>query len=248
MLKYMLIPLCCVVAMLPALACATTPSATEIVRKVQDLLRSDSSYARYTMVITTPDWQRELRFDSWDDRQHKRFFVRILAPRKDKNTTWLKDGSKLWMYIPRLERDLRIPPSMMLSSWMGSDFTNDDLVKMESVVEDYEHTLVADQDGVMVIESIPHPDAAVVWGKLVHRINHDFIPLSVDYYNEHGQLVRTMRYRDVREMDGRRIPVVWSIEPLSEPGKKTTLTLETVDFDVPLSASMFTRRHLREAR
>lgn len=222
--------------------------AAEVVSKVQDLLRSNTSYGRYRMLISNPDWQRELRFDSWDDRLNKRFFVRILAPRKDKNTTWLKDGRNLWMYIPRLERDLRIPPSMMLSSWMGSDFTNDDLVKMESVVEDYDHRLISEKGGVMTIESLPHPDAPVVWGKLVHRIRDDYQPLSVEYYDEHGTLVRTMRYSDVRLMGGRNIPTTWTIEPVNEPGKKTTLVLEKADFDLPLEERMFTRKHLREAR
>jgi len=123
-------------------------TATDLVSKVQDRLRSQTSYARYTMRIETAEWQRTVRLDAWDDRRHKRFFIRILAPRKDKDTTWLKDGGNLWMYLPKLERDIRIPPSMMLSNWMGSDFTNDDLVKMESVVEDYHHRLLSDRDGV----------------------------------------------------------------------------------------------------
>ncbi|MDX8400999.1 MAG: outer membrane lipoprotein-sorting protein, partial [Mariprofundaceae bacterium] len=99
--------------------------AADLIRKVQDLLRSDTSIARYTMRIETPDWQREIRFDAWDDRPRKRLFIRVLAPPKERGSAWLKDGGNLWMYLPKLERDIRIPPSMMLSSWMGSDFTND---------------------------------------------------------------------------------------------------------------------------
>ncbi len=219
--------------------------AVTVIRKVQDLLRADSSFARYTMLVRTPEWERTLRFDSWDDRRHRRFFVRVLAPRKDKDTTWLKNGNNLWMYIPRLERDIRIPPSMMLNSWMGSDFTNDDLVKMESLVEDYEHRIVNDDGQIMTIESIPHPDAPVVWGKLVHQIGHDHIPLRVDYYDEHGKHIRSLIYSDVRRMGGRNIPRVWTMQPIQKPGHETILTIEEVKFDIPLEERLFTRQSLR---
>ena len=156
--------------------------ARDLIQKVQDRLRSDTSIIRYRMRIVTADWQREVSMDAWDDRTQKRFFIRILAPKKDKNTTWLKNGGNLWMYLPKLERDIRIPPSMMLSNWMGSDFTNDDLVKMESVVEDYTHRVLADVEGVLTIESVPRPDAPVVWGKIIRRVTFNAMPLSEDYF------------------------------------------------------------------
>jgi len=223
-------------------------TATSIIQQVQDLLRANSSYARYHMQVVTAEWQRDIRFDSWDDRLQRRFFVRILEPRKDHDTTWLKNGKNLWMYIPRLERDIRIPPSMMLSSWMGSDFTNDDLVKMESVVEDYEHRIIAQDDTSITIESIPHADAPVVWGKLVHVISNDHLPISVAYYNEHNTLVRTMRYSDVKVMDGRRLPTRWVMQSATENDKKTILTMEQVDFDLPLNDAMFSRKRLRQRK
>ena len=161
---------------------AVATDAKGLIQQAQDLLRSNTSIARYTMRIEAPDWQREMRLDSWDDRPNKRFFIRILAPRKDRNTTWLKDGVNLWMYLPRLERDIRIPPSMMLSGWMGSDFTNDDLVKMESMVEDYTHRIVAEDASGFTVESLAKPDAPVVWGKVIHRIGRDGIPRSDAYY------------------------------------------------------------------
>jgi len=220
-------------------------NAGDLVRKVQERLRSDTSYARYAMRIETADWQREVRLDAWDDRSKKRFFIRILAPRKDKNTTWLKDGGNLWMYLPKLERDIRIPPSMMLSNWMGSDFTNDDLVKMESVVEDYDHTLLSDEKGVYLVESIPKPDAPVVWGKIVRRISHNIIPLSEDYYDEHGKLIRRLVFDQVKQMDGRLIPTRWTMNPLASPDKHTIMILERIRFDAPMADSIFTRANLR---
>jgi len=219
--------------------------ARRLVQKVQDLLRSDTSIARYTMRIETPEWQRSVQLDAWDDRPSKRFFIRILRPKKDQDTSWLKDGANLWMYLPKLERDIRIPPSMMLSSWMGSDFTNDDLVKMESVVEDYTHRIVGNTAEEIIIESIPKPETAVVWGKIVHTIRPDGIPLSDDYYDEHGRHIRHLGFDQVRELGGRMIPARWTMQPLNEPGKQTVMLMEAVQFDVSIDASVFTRANLR---
>lgn len=225
--------------------------ARMLVEKVQHLLRSDTSVARYTMRIETPEWQREVRMESWDDRIHNRFFIRILSPVRDKDTTWLKDGSNLWMYLPRLERDIRIPPSMMLSNWMGSDFTNDDLVKMESLVDDYSHRLIARDEHMYTIESIPKPDAPVVWGKIVHRISLDGMPLSDDYFDEHGILIRRLLFDQVRTLGGRRMPSRWTMQPLAEggeaQGKQTVMIVESVSFDVMIKDAVFSRGNLRRS-
>jgi len=220
-------------------------TARELIRQVQDRLRSDTSIARYTMRIETADWQREVRLDAWDDRTKKRFFIRVLAPRKDKDTTWLKDGDNLWMYLPKLERDIRIQPSMMLSNWMGSDFTNDDLVKMESVVEDYHHKLLEDNNDVYTVESVPKPDAPVVWGKIVRRISHHAIPLSEDYYDEHGKHIRHLVFDRVQKMGGREIPTRWMMQQLNTPDKHTVMILERIVFDASIGGRVFTRANLR---
>ncbi len=218
--------------------------ARALVQKVQDRMRADSSIARYTMRIETPEWQRSVEFRAWDDRPGKRFFIRILAPRKDRDTTWLKDGANLWMYLPKLERDIRIPPSMMLSSWMGSDFTNDDLVKMESVVDGYRHRIVSRDGQTVVVESVPRPETAVVWGRIVHTLRDDGIPLSDDYYDEHGRHMRHLSFEQVREFDGRLIPSRWTMQPLNRPGKRTVLVIESISFNRPIPASVFTRANL----
>jgi len=220
-------------------------TARDLVRRLQDRLRSDSSITRYNMRIETADWQREVEMDAWDDRAKKRFFIRILAPKKDKNTTWLKNGGNLWMYLPKLERDIRIPPSMMLSNWMGSDFTNDDLVKMESVVEDYTHRVLSEQDGVYVVESIPRPDAPVVWGKIVRLIRHDAMPLSEDYFDEHGAHIRHLAFDRIQMMGGREIPTRWIMQADDSPDKRTIMILEKVTFDAVIEENIFTRRNMR---
>jgi len=220
-------------------------SARQLVQQVQDRLRSASSVTRYAMHVETADWQREVRLDAWDDRAKKRFFIRILAPKKDKDTTWLKNGGNLWMYLPKLERDIRIPPSMMLSNWMGSDFSNDDLVKMESVVGDYTHRILAAEGGVVTVESIPRPDAAVVWGKIIRRISSHAMPLSEDYYDEHGRHIRKLVFDRVRMMGGREIPTRWRMQTDATPDKHTVMLLERVSFDASIADSVFTRRHMR---
>jgi len=219
--------------------------ARDLVQQVQDRLRSDTSMSRYTMRIKTQDWQREVRMDAWEDRQKKRFFIRILAPKKDKNTTWLKQGGNLWMYLPKLERDIRIPPSMMLSNWMGSDFSNDDLVKMQSVVVDYTHKILAEKDAVFTVESIPRPHAPVVWGKIIRRIRDDGMPLREDYFDEHGIHIRQLVFDRVQKMGGRDIPTRWLMQADATPDKHTVMLLEDVVFDAVIEDSVFTRRNMR---
>ena len=220
-------------------------AAHRAMQALQDLLRSQTSIASYTMQVSTSDWQRSVHFQAWDDRPGKRFFIRILAPQKDAGSGYLKLGGNLWMYLPRLERDIRIPPSMMLSSWMGSDFTNDDLVKSSSVLDDYTHRIIARGKDDFTIESLPKEDAPVVWGKLLHVVRNDGIPLSEAFYDEHGKQVRLLSFSDVKLLGGRMIPSRWLMQPLDEPGKQTELILESVRFDPPLDDSLFTRARLK---
>ncbi|NOR73033.1 MAG: outer membrane lipoprotein-sorting protein [Mariprofundaceae bacterium] len=223
----------------------TSGEARETMIRLQKLLRSDTNLARYTMTVKTPEWTRSITMDSWDDRPGKRFFIRIVAPKKDRSTTYLKLGPNLWMYLPKLERDIRIPPSMMLSSWMGSDFTNDDLVKTASVVDDYHHRITAGDGESITIESIPKEDAPVVWGKLVHVIRSDGIPLSEDFYDEHGKKRRSLKFDTVREVGGRTIPTRWVMQPLDKPDKETVLQIDSIEFDPPIADSVFTRANLK---
>jgi len=230
---------------MPVLALGAEITARDLVKQVQDRLRSDSSITTYSMRIQTADWQREVRLDAWEDRLKKRFFIRILAPKKDKNTTWLKKENNLWMYLPKLERDIRIPPSMMLSNWMGSDFSNDDLVKMQSVVVDYTHQIVADEQGVFSVESIPRPNAPVVWGKVIRRITHDGMPLSEDYFDEHGEHIRKLVFDQVQSMGGREIPTRWLMQADATPDKHTVMVLQHIVFDAVIDDRVFTRRNMR---
>lgn len=219
--------------------------AIEVMKRLQELLRSNTNIARYSMRVETPGWQRTVQFESWDDRPGRRLFIRINSPRKDKGTAYLKRDGGLWMYLPKLERNIRIPPTMMLSSWMGSNFTYDDLIKVASVVNDYTHKITARDQDTITIESHPKPDAAVVWGKLVHVITHDGIPVSEDFYDEDGQKRRSLKFEDVRELGGRLIPLRWVMHPLDSPGKQTILQIEAVQFDPPIANAVFTPANMQ---
>ena len=181
---------------------ADTLSATEIVKRADELLRGKTLQGKYRMTVIRPDWQRSSEFAFWSEATEKSS-IRVLSPPKDRGVAFLKLGRQMWQYIPRINRVIKIPPSMMLESWMGSDFTNDDLVKESSIVEDYTHRLLGREkvgdDEAYVIELIPKPDAPVTWARVVEWIRvKDYIPLRAEYYNERGEHVRTLLFSDGR--------------------------------------------------
>jgi len=234
------------------LAQAAEPSGEELVAHVEQLLWGQTSQGAAEMTIVTPRWQRSLKLRFWMDRPD-RSFIRILSPPKEAGIGSLRIRSEMWNYLPSIERTIKIPPSMMLQPWMGSDLTNDDLVKESSAVEDYTHRLTgrAMQDGVevYVVESTPRPDAAVVWGKLVYRIRVDQrLPLRQEYYDERGVLVKVMTLDQVRELDGRLLPTHWVVRPLAKPGNRTEFRIDEMRFDRPIDAEIFTLGNLQRQR
>jgi hypothetical protein len=155
----------------------------------------------------------------------------------------------MWNYLPNIERTIKIPPAMMMQPWMGSDFTNDDLVKESSVVDDYSHRLVpaASAGEVFVVESTPKPDAAVVWGRIVFEIRKaDFIPVKEQFFDERGMLVRTMSFSDVRSLGGRIIPTRWEMRPVAKPNNLTAVVLKNALFDQAIDPELFTQRNLQK--
>lgn len=226
---------------------AQEPSAHDIVERAEQVLWGRTLQARLTMTVRTPRWERSLTLESWMDRPN-RTFIRILAPAKEAGIASLRIGGEMWNYLPAVERTIRIPPSMMLQSWMGSDFTNDDLVKESSMADDYTHRVIgADTADVpaYVVEAIPKPDAAVVWGRLVLRIRKaDFLPVSVEFYDERGTVVRVLTYSGIKPIGGRSIPTRWEMRPTAKPGNLTTIVLDQATFDKPISADVFTQRNL----
>lgn len=227
--------------------------AREVVKKTDELLRGRTNQGTYEMTITTPAWQRTLKIKSWQDGQDKTF-IRILAPAKDAGVGFLKLKNEMWTYLPSVERTIKIPPSMMMQPWMGSDFTNDDLVKESSIVEDYVHRHIGSEklgeDESFKIESIPKPDAPVVWGKIVYWVRKsDFMPQKAEYYDENGKRVRRLTYSRISRMHDRTIPTLWEMVPLTEEkkGRKTIIRILDVEFNAPID-DVFNMKNLQRTK
>lgn len=229
-----------------------SPSAREVAESVERTFRGDSGFLDATMIVKSPRLPepRRVRFQSWDDRGGKRSFIRILEPPKDAGTAFLKLHPNLWSWVPRVERTIRIPPSMMLQSWMGSDFTNDDLVRESSVLDDYEHRWLgvdasAPAAPVWVIEYRPREGAPVVWGRIVAWIDAaKRAPLRQEFYDEAGVKLRVMTLGDFRPEGARSYPHRWVMTPLDQPGHETAIEVHAVRFDEKFDDEIFTLRNL----
>ncbi len=227
-------------------------AAKEIVAKSDELIKSKSSYAEFSMEIIKTDWSRSFGMKSWA-LEPDYAIIYVTAPARDKGTVTLKRKKEVWNWIPAAQKVIKIPPSMMLQSWMGSDFTNDDLVKESSVVNDYTHTIVREERynnyDCYVIESIPKEDAGVVWGKLLIWISKEYyFQLKVEFYDEDDFLVKTYVGTDIKEMDGRTFPTHWEMLPEDRPGEKTTFTYEKIKFNYPVNESFFSERNMKRVR
>ena len=233
-------------------ACAGLSDATEIVDCVDRIMRGESSRGIATMEVSTENWSRAMEMQMWSlGTDHA--LVRILSPRKDAGTATLKAGNEIWNYLPRVDRTIKIPASLMSASWMGSHFTNDDLVKESRLIEDYEITLAyeGDRDGVAVWEFdlIPRPEAPVVWGRIAYQVRkNDTMPVYARYYDEDGVLVRTMTFFDYRELGGRLVPAAMRVVPEDKPGEFTEVRYSELEFDVDLDEEYFSLRRLRDSR
>ena len=233
-------------------------SVRDVVLRAERNIRGDRTVCRCRMTVTSPRLAnpRVVAFESYGDVPGKRSFIRILAPAKDAGTGFLKLHPNLWMYVPRVERTIRIPPSMMLQSWMGSDFSNDDLVRESSETRDYEHVLLGVDPGSdqssgrrsYVVEYRPLEDAPVVWGRIVAWIDAEVAaPLFQEFYDEDGTKIRELAFSDIRETDGRHVPHRWSLTPLDKPGHQTVIDVESIRYDVEIDESIFTTRNLKNA-
>lgn len=229
---------------------AAEPSAQDIIKEAEDLMRGQSNVGTMTMIITTPHWERTMTMDSWEKGKDKSL-VKVIAPAKDAGTISLKVEQNMWNYIPSVEKVIKVPPSMMMQSWMGSDFTNDDLVKESSISRDYNAAITGKKQlpegETYVLELIPKPEAAVVWGKIVAYVRvTDHIPLMYEYYDEKGKLIRVMELTDIKRMGGRTIPTRWTLIPKTKKGKnKTVIVLDKIEFNVPISDEVFSLSKLK---
>jgi hypothetical protein len=232
----------------PAVAVAQR-SPRDIVDQVDRLMRGNSSRGTVTMEIVTAHWQRTMDLRVWSlGTQYA--LIRILSPAKDAGTATLKAGNEIWNYLPRVDRTIKVPSSLMGAAWMGSHFTNDDLVKESRIIDDYDIAIGYEgpRDGVNVWEFVltPKPEAAVVWGKIEEQIRQsDLMPTWGKYYDERGRLTRTITFSDYRRMGGRLVPAVMTVAPTDKPDERTVLRYTDLAFDVGLDPAFFSLRQLR---
>lgn len=227
-------------------------TAREIVKRSDDLMQGESSISTMSMEIVRPTWTRTIAFRSWS-KGRDRSATLITAPARDKGQSFLKVGNEMWSWNPTVNRLIKLPPSMMSQGWMGSDYTNDDILRESSVVNDFDHTLVGEQtiDGMAchVIDLKPKPDAAVVWGRIRTYITKDrFISLKSEYYDEDGHLVRTHLQSQIRRMHDRELPTRIEVIPADEPGNRTVVTIQSMEFNVPIRDDFFTQQNIQRLR
>jgi outer membrane lipoprotein-sorting protein len=245
-MKKILILIALITTFLPA------QDAKEIVQKSDQLMRSNSSYSELIMKIVKPDWSRTVSMKAWA-LEPDYALMYITAPARDKGSVTLKRKNEVWNWLPSAQRVIKIPPSMMLQSWMGSDFTNDDLVRQSSIVDDYEHKIAGEEkvDGYdcYKIEMTPKPEAGVVWEKILVWISKDkYLQVKTEYYDEDGFLVKTFKGSKEEKMGGRDILTYWEMIPEDKPGNKTILEYEKIEFNYNVDASFFSEQNMKRVR
>ncbi len=234
------------------LLAANDPTAKEIVQKADQKMRGESNIATIKMSIIRPSWQRDMTLKSWA-KGNEYSLILVTAPARDKGTAFLKREKEIWNWQPTIDRTIKMPPSMMMQSWMGSDFTNDDLVRESSIVTDYEHELLGTETlegrACYKIKLTPKPDAPVVWGEIISWISkEEYLQLKSEFYDEDGYLVQTIYGKQVKEMDGRVIPSVLEVVPAEEEGHKTRLEYLSLDFNEPIKPSFFSIQNMKRVK
>ena len=247
--KRFLLPL--LLLALPVFAADEERSATQIVRDAIDHWRGLSSYTVMTMVIHRPDWERSMTMEAWtkgDDNS----LVRVIEPKKDRGNGTLTDKNSMWTFSPKVNRVIKVPSSMMGQSWMGSDFSNKDIARADDIIDQYDHSIletdVVDEITVYKIESMPHEDAAVVWGSEVMTIRDDHVVLEHAFYDQDGELVKTLKSLEIAEMGGRTIAKRQRMVKTDEPDEWTEIAVEEVEYELDLKDSVFTLSNLRNPR
>jgi outer membrane lipoprotein-sorting protein len=212
-------------------------------------MRGSTSQAEIIIKTVRPSWSREMRVKTWMKGSNLAMII-IQSPAKDKGIAFLKRKKEVWNWMPSLEKTIKLPPSMMSQSWMGTDFTNDDLVKESSIVNDYDHKIIGDtiinNRNSYIIQMIPKPEAAVVWGKLIVCIDKkDFLELHTKFYDEDGTLVNIMNGYDVKMMDGRLIPTYFEMIPTDKKNQKTEMIYKSIQYNKPLDDGFFSTERMK---
>ena len=227
-------------------------TAAEIIQMADEKVRGKTNTSVMEMEIIRPTWKRSVTMKSWG-RGMKYSMTYITAPAKDKGQVFMKRNTEMWNWMPSIGRMIKIPASMMSQGWMGSDYTNDDILKESSIVVDYTHKISSEENingyDTYKIEMIPKEDAAVIWGKVYKWITKDeFIQIKSEYYDEDNDLIKSDHSYDFKIMDGRLIPTRIEIVPANEEGKKTVIYIKETKFDIDLPESFFSQQQMKRIR
>ncbi len=241
-----------IMAFLMSIVTSYAQDATAIVQKANDLVMGKTSKGLMTMTIERPTWSRTVSMKSWS-QGNEYYLILITEPARDKGQVFLKRNADMWNWMPTISRMIKIPPSMMSQSWMGSDFTNDDLVKMNSIVEDYIHKIVGDEKvggyDCYKIELIPKENAAVVWGKINMWIDkNEFFEIKMEYFDEDMNLVNTQISSNVTQFGDRKLPAHLEMIPADKEGHKTILDMKDMEFNTDISESFFSQQNMKRIK
>ena len=235
---------------LPAGAAVPAPPDVDaLLARLDDLYRSRSSIARLEITVVTPRTTRSMRMKAWT-RGEEEVLVVVEDPPREAGTATLRVGQNLWNWLPRIARTIRVPPSMMLGSWMGTDFTNDDLVKESSLRKDFVARVdrrSEDPPGWWLILEVK-PGVVGRWARIELLVSDDLLPVEERHHDRKGRLARTMTFDEVKVLGGRRLPVHLMLVPAGEEGKRTEMRYLDVRFDVPLPDDTFSLSRLEQGR
>jgi len=228
------------------------PTADDIIAKANEKMKGNTLQAQVTIQIVRPTWNRELTMKSWSKGLDMSMSL-ITSPAKDKGTVFLKRKKEAWNWVPSIERTIKLPPSMMSQSWMGTDLTNDDLINSSSIVDDYVHKILGEETiagrNCYKIELDPKPQAAVVWGKIITWIDKkDFIQMKSQFYDEDGKVVNTMNFTNIKIIGGRTLPTHFEVVPADKPGNKTIMIYDNMIFDKPIADDFFSTNNMKTVK
>lgn len=225
-------------------------SAKEIIKRAEEATRGDTAIAVYEITVKSRRWTRTMEMKSYENRLTEKSMAEIYAPKKDAGNKFLLKGDNMWHYVPKLQKTIKIAPSMMLQSWMGSDFTNDDIVNMSSIVDDYHHSLLGTEtmegQECYKVQLKPKENAAVVWGKIIYYARtKDYLPVRQEFYNEHGVMKKVMTCSDFQVMDGRTIPTRYKMNTVRKKDQYTVMDIKKIRFNVSIPSYIFTIQYLK---
>ena len=231
---------------------SSAQSAEDIIRMADVKYRGKSSYSEMTIEIIRPKWSKQMKIKGWSEGTKYSVSI-VTSPAKEKGTVFLMRDKEVWNYMPTIDRTIKFPPSMMLQNWMGTDLTNDDLVKQSSILEDYTHKIIGEElkEGYncWVIELTPKEDAPVVWGKVLIWVDKlEYMMLQSDYYDEDDYLVNQMIGSEIKEFSGKKLPSKLRVIPVNDEGQETILIYDKLEFDIKISDQFFTTNYMKRIR